>query len=148
MSAMRFTKTHEREEGRLLRRGFAHSCTGLALCWLPPVGLLFAVSGFLRVMVRLTKRHRKKRKACLAFAFLSLTVCIGVLLGEIWVYSRDPEILERTGQQVWTFIVGEENAGALSPKEQGTEFEDMDEAGFGLTETVGTENDLWLEEDF
>jgi len=148
MSAMRFTKSHEREEGRLLRRGFAHSCTGLALCWLPVVGLLFAASGFLRVMVRLTRRHRKTRKAYLVFSFLSLAVCTGVLLGEIWVYSRDPEILSRTGQQIWTFMVGEENAGALSGDVQGTEYDDMDEAGFGLTETTGTEDENWADEDF
>lgn len=150
MAPMRFTKSHEREEGRLLKRGFAHSCTGLALCWLPLIGLLFAASGFIRVMVRLTRRHRKKRKACLVFSFLCLAVCTGVLLGEIWVYSRDPQILERTGDQIWTFIVGEENAGALSTGDQdGTEYENMDEAGFGLTDTTWTEDDTaWMEEDF
>lgn len=149
MTQMRFTKGHEREEGRLLSRGFAHSCAALALCWLPVVGLLMAVSGFFRVVVRLTKRHRRRRRACLVFSFLVLVLCTGVLLGEVWLYSRDPQILSRAGQQVWTFIVGEENAALLSEDApQGTEYENMDEAGFGLTDTMGTENDsLYLDED-
>lgn len=149
MTTMRFTKAHEREEGRRLRKGFLHSCAGLALCWLPFVGLALAVSGFWRVLVRLTKRHRKKRAAGLVFSFLCLALCTGALLGEIWVYSRDPDILSRTGRQIWTFMVGEENAGVLSAQQNsGTLYEDMDSAGLGLTDTMGTENDsLRPEED-
>ena len=149
MSAMRFTKSHEREEGRLLRRGFAHSCTGLALCWLPVVGLLFAASGFLRVMVRLTRRHRKTRKAYLVFSFLSLAVCTGVLLGEIWIYSRDPEILNRTAQQAWTFIVGEENADALDQSEpDGVVYDDMNGAGLGVSDDFWLDEGVWSDEDW
>ncbi|MBQ4086341.1 MAG: hypothetical protein IJC54_07200, partial [Clostridia bacterium] len=69
--------------------------------------------------------------------------------GEVWVYSRDPDILSRTGRQIWTFMVGEENAGALSAQQNsGTLYEDMDSAGLGVTDTMGTENDsLRPEED-
>lgn len=149
MAPMRFTKSHEREEGRLLRRGFVHSWAGLLLCWLPVVGLLFSVSGFWRVMVRLTKRHRKRRKAYLAFSFIALFVCTGVLLGEIWFYSRDPEILDRTAQQAWEFIVGEENASVPADESaHGVEYGDMDNAGFGLTDENWLDEGDWTEEDW
>ncbi len=145
--AMRFTKSHEREEGRRLKKGFGHSVAGLLTCWLPVVGLLLSVSGFLRVMVRVTKRHRARRRGYLAFSFIVLAICTGVLLGEIWVYSRDPDILQRTAQQAWTFIVGEENAGKLS-ETNGTEYDNMETAGFGVIDTVGTQDDIWAEGDW
>lgn len=152
MTPMKFTKSHEREEGRLLKRGFVHSCIGLTTCWLPLVGLLFSASGFIRIMVRLTRRHRRRRKKCLVFSFLVLALCTAMLLGEIWVYSRDPDILSRTANQVWTFIVGEENAGALSTP-SGTEYDNMDSAGLGVMDSDALDDEFnwdeeWTEEDW
>ena len=143
MTQMHFTKAQEREEARLLKKGFMHSCISLLLCWLPVVGLLLSISGFWRVFVRLTQKHRVKRAACLVFAFLCLVACTGVLLGEVWVYSRDPEIISRTGGQIWTFMVGEENAGVIS--DGGTVYPDMNSAGMGL---YGEEYDAWAEDEF
>ena len=74
--AMKFSKQHERDEARLLRKGHVHSWIGLALCWLPVVGLLFAAGGFFRCKVRLTRKHRRRRAACLAFASVALAVAI------------------------------------------------------------------------
>lgn len=152
MAPMRFTKSHEREEGRLLRRGYAHSWAGLLLCWLPVVGLLLSASGFIRVMVRLTRRHRKRRRAYLVFSFIALAVCTGMLLGEIWVYSRDPEILDRTAQQVWTFIVGEENASTAAQNgADGISYGDMDSAGLGVADDIWPADgdwDDWSEDDW
>ena len=149
MAPIRFSKSHEREEGRLLRKGLAHSWAGLLLCWLPVIGLAFSASGFWRVMVRLTRRHRKRRKAYLAFSFIVLFICTGVLLGEIWIYSRDPEIIDRTAQQAWAFIVGEENVSAPADEgAQGVEYGDMNSAGFGLTDGMWPDKGNWTAEDW
>lgn len=148
MTPYKFTKSHEREEGRRLRRGFVHSCIALALCWLPFIGLLLSADGFIRVMVRLTRRHKKRRTRALVFSFIVMCLCTGVLLGEVWVYSRDPDILSRTAGRVWTFIVGEENADVLSSS-SGTDYPDMDTSGLGVVDTdglsTGGQEDDWAE---
>lgn len=138
MAPIKFSKSHEREEARLLRKGFVRSWIGLLLCWLPVAGLLFAIGGFVRTIVRLTRKYRVRRRIYLAFSFLVLTVCISALMGEIWIYSRDPGVLDRLGSQAWTFMTGQ-NADPISTPApgSGTNYTDMDTAGLGVTSPTG-----------
>jgi len=140
--AMKFSKQHEREEARLLRKGHVRSWIGLLLSWVPLVGLLFAAGGFLRCKVRLTRRYRRKRSGYLLFASIALVIAIGANMAELWVYSRDPQIVERVGQRVWRFVVGE---NAVTPGSDvvsgGTDYPDMDSAGLGYVGGLQEESD-------
>ena len=135
---MKYSKQHEREEARLLRKGHVRSWIGLLLSWLPLVGLLFAAGGFFRCKVRLTRKHRRRRAAYLAFAALVMAVAVGLNMAELYVYSRDPGILDRIGQKAWRFVVGK-NADVTDGT--GTEYPDMDTAGLGVVDGLQEESD-------
>lgn len=147
MAPMKFSKSHEREEARLMRKGFLHSLAGLLLCWLPGVGLLLAISGFVRVMVRITRKFRARRRAYLAFSVIALLLCTGALLGEVWVYSRDPAILNRIGKSAWAFVTGQQSAPDDATVPAGTAYTDMDTAGLGATDGLTQESDGLTTED-
>lgn len=150
-----YGKQHEREENRRLSKSLSRSIAAICTCWLPVVGLALSISAFWRAQIRITRRHRARRRRLLLLSFSCLLLCTAVLLGEIRLYSRDPQILARTAHQVWVLIVGEEQAGALS-KPTGTEYDDMDTAGLGVPDTLTTPQDStedpftedWLEGDF
>lgn len=131
---MKYTKSHEKEERRLLKKGMARVWAALILCAVPVIGLFLAADGYLRVHVRLTKKHARRRRADLVLAFIVLLLCTGTLLGETWVYSRDPQVLNRLWQKVWTFTVGEENA---QPAVTGAPESADDPAAYGMTDDGG-----------
>ncbi|MBO4367222.1 MAG: hypothetical protein J5859_00800 [Clostridia bacterium] len=110
MTAVRYSRSHEKEEKLLLGKGIRRTWAAFLLCWVPVIGLLLSVSGYLRVMVRLTRKYRRKRAGALTASFLVMLLCTSVLLGEAWAYSRDPDIVNRGIRMVWTAVVGEENA--------------------------------------
>lgn len=149
---------HEKEEKRRLSKGMKRVWAALALCWLPVVGLLLSVGGYLRVMVRVTRKYKRRRSACLVCAFLVMALCTGVLLAEVKLYSRDPEILSRITRTVWTKIVGEENAARFYPEDGESADDDTaltdweDEWQFGFEDDFTEGDDLngtdWSEGDW
>ncbi len=144
---MRYSKQHEREEARLLRKGAARSWIGLLLSWLPVVGLLFAVGGFLRCKVRLTHRYRRKRAWCMVLASVALVAAIGLNMAELWVYSRDTQVLDRIGQKAWTLVVGK-SADITASGAGGTDYPDMETAGLGYADGMLQEESDGLDGDF
>lgn len=103
-----YSSAHERDENRLMNKAFGHSIAGLLLCWLPLVGLFFAISGFMRMMVRITEKHRAKRTLLLLFSIVVMMGSIGVLGYEIYEYSRNPSIVLKLTNDAWTALTGEQ----------------------------------------
>ena len=85
-----------------------HSLFAVLFCWLPLAGLLLAVSGFLRVVVRVTEAHRRKKALCMALTLLILAGCLGVLGAEVYWYTRDPGILDQGVNAVWHALTGQD----------------------------------------
>ena len=104
----KYSRSHERAEGAKISRGLWESLFGLIFSWLPLVGLVLSVTGFCRQAVRLTEAHRVRRFFSMTFASVVLVVAIGGLVGEAYFYSRDPDILGKTGLWVWQKVTGQE----------------------------------------
>lgn len=102
-----YSKSHERDENRMMNKALAHSIIGLVLCWLPVIGLLFAVSGFLRMMARITQAHRVKRMLLTVLSTVVLLASIGVLGWEVYTYANDPDVLDDGMHKVWEAMTGE-----------------------------------------
>ncbi len=81
----------EREEQRALNNGMSRSIWGLLLCWLPLVGLLLSIIGFLKVAVRVTQQHRVRYVAFFTLSFIILAINIGTITGGIWVLTQRSE---------------------------------------------------------
>lgn len=90
-----------------MSRGLWESLFGLLFSWLPGVGLILSVAGFCRQAVRLTEKHRARRFFSMAFASVVLVAAIGVLVGEAYLYSRDPGFVSKAGLKVWQGITGQ-----------------------------------------
>lgn len=104
-----YSKTHEKEERAKMGRGLWHSIFGALFCWLPGVGLLLAISGFARQMVRMTQAYKKRLLVYTVISLVSLVLCIGVLMGEVYAYAKDPDVLSKVSLQVWQAVTGQEN---------------------------------------
>ena len=104
-----YTKSHERDENRKMNQGFENSLFALFLCWLPLVGLLLAMMGFFRQIVRLTDAHRVKHVFFSMFCTLVLIICIGALTFEGYYYINHPDILNTGGHQLWEKMTGEKH---------------------------------------
>jgi hypothetical protein len=104
----KYSRSHERTESAKISRGLWESLFGLMLSWLPGVGLILSVAGFCRQAVRLTEAHRAKRFFALAFASVVLIVSIGALMGEAYLYSRNPNIVQESGLWLWKKVTGQE----------------------------------------
>ncbi len=112
-----------------MSRGLWESLFGLVFSWLPGVGLLFSVAGFCRQAVRLTEAHKARRVFTMAFASVVLVVSVGGLVGEAYLYSRDPDIIGKTGLQIWQKVTGQEtlpgaDTGEAAPSEDGSVADD------------------------
>ena len=125
-----FSKSHERDENRCMNKGLVHSLAGALLCWLPLVGLFLAISGFLRVIVRVTQAHRVKKALLTVFTLLVLAGCIGALGAEVYFYVRDPGILDDTVNAVWHALTGQEQPPWVTAQDEGLDAEDP-YAGYG-----------------
>lgn len=121
----RYSKGHERDENRRMNKAIRHSLFGLLLCWLPFIGLLFSISGFLRVVVRVTRAHRVKKVFCTFLSLIVLVVCLAAFGAELYFYSRDPSILNTYVHKAWYALTGEEQMPWL-------EGGDSSNAGYGL----------------
>lgn len=126
----RYSKGHERDENRRINKAIRHSLSGLLLCWLPFIGLLFAISGFLRVVVRVTRRHRVKKGVTTFLSLIVLALCLAALGAELYFYSRDPSLLNTYIHKAWYALTGEEQMpwledGSSSYPDYGLEPEDQ-----------------------
>lgn len=91
-----------------MSRGVWESLFGLLFSWLPGVGLILSVAGFCRQAVRLTEKHKIRRFFSMAFASVVLVVAIGALVGEAYLYSRDPGFAGKAGLWVWQKVTGQQ----------------------------------------
>lgn len=90
-----------------MSRGLWESLFGLLFSWLPGVGLILSVAGFCRQAVRLTEKHKARRFISMAFASVVLVAAIGVLVGEAYLYSRDPGFVSKAGLKIWQSVTGQ-----------------------------------------
>ena len=104
----KYSRSHERAECAKISRGLWESLFGLLFCWLPGVGLILSVAGFCRQAVRLTEKYRTRRFIAMAFASVVLVGSIGVLVGEAYQYSRDPDFVSKAGLWVWRSVTGQD----------------------------------------
>ena len=104
----KYSKSHERAECAKMSRGLWESLFGLIFSWLPGVGLILSVVGFCRQAVRLTEAHKVRRLFSMAFASVVLVAAIGGLVGEAYLYSRNPDILNTTSLWVWQKVTGQQ----------------------------------------
>jgi hypothetical protein len=72
------------------------------------LGLILSVAGFCRQAVRLTEKHKVRRFFSMAFASVVLVAAIGALVGEAYLYSRDPGFAGKAGLWVWQKVTGQE----------------------------------------
>ena len=100
------SKGQEREERAKLKQGLLLAVFGLIFCWVPFLGLLLAVIGFLKVFVRITKRYKRRRTAYIALALSMLVICTGALMGEIYMYADNPNIIGDTGMWIFSKLTG------------------------------------------
>ena len=104
----KYSKSHERDENRLLNKGFFHSILALILCWVPLLGLFFAISSFFRMSARMTLRHRVKRVLMTIFSVLMLILCVAVLFFEVYTYATAPEKFDDGIRYVWKMVTGQD----------------------------------------
>ena len=144
MAAIEYSKSHERDEKRMMHKGVVHSWLGLLFSVIPFLGLFFSASGFLRIKVRLTQKYRRIRRLHLAFSFLVLLLAFTVFFGELYFYARDPEIVPRTWSTVWTYVTGEEPKAAAPESNPADPIEDGNvEDWEGWTEDPQAEDFDW-----
>jgi hypothetical protein len=120
----KYSRSHERAECAKISRGLWESLFGLIFSWLPLVGLVLSVSGFCRQAVRMTEAHKTRRFFSMAFASVVLVVAIGGLVSEAYLYSRDPDIMSKTGLWIWQKVTGQEalpgtGDGEIMPTDEG-----------------------------
>ena len=111
-----------------MSRGLWESLFGLLFSWLPGVGLILSVAGFCRQAVRLTEKHRARRFFSMAFASVVLVAAIGALVGEAYLYSRDPGFVSKAGLKIWQSVTGQ----AALPGSEAGGFVMVDENGIPL----------------
>ena len=103
----RFSRAQEKEEKRKIGKGLTTSVVALFLCWLPVIGVVLAAVGFIGIMGCITERYKKKFAFSLIAPILILAICVGVLTLEVFAYSRDPDILQNTGEWLLGALTGE-----------------------------------------
>lgn len=97
MSMTKLSKGQEREERTKMGQGMICSVVGLLLCLVPFVNLILSAIGFVRICGRVTERHRVRRLVYLILSGVILVVSVGVLMGEIYIFSRRPTIMSDLG---------------------------------------------------
>jgi hypothetical protein len=98
-----------------MARGMWESLFGLIFCWLPGVGLILSVVGFCRQMVRLTEIHKARKALYTLLSGAVLVVCIGALVGEAYLYSRDQDVAGKAGLWLWQKVTGQETLPGMDP---------------------------------
>lgn len=133
MPMAKYSKSHEREEREKMGRGFWHSLFGLLFCWVPGLGLLLSVSGFVRQIVRITEKYRVRLALYLLFAIISLVLCVGVFVAEVYQYSRDPDMPQKVMADVWQTLTGQsELPWEAGGSGEGTDYTGYEQPGLGV----------------
>lgn len=125
------SRSQDREERTKMGQGMIFAVAGLVLCWLPVVGLLLSIIGFIKLAVRITQRHKKRLVVYTIVGLLSLVVSTGALLGEVWVYSRNPNVLEEVKLWTWTKLTGQTTLPGQQALTGGTDYTGLDYPGLG-----------------
>lgn len=151
MSMTKLSKGQEREERTKMGQGMICSVVGLLLCLVPFVNLILSAIGFIRICGRLTERHRVRRLVYLILSGVILVVSVGVLMGEIYIFSRRPTIMSDLGtlslevlsgektfdqgkEEFVSWITAPEGTGTEDPNyqfESGMDYTGMDNPGLG-----------------
>ncbi|MGI6172958.1 MAG: hypothetical protein ACOYI8_03560 [Christensenellales bacterium] len=134
-----YSAAHEKEERRFMRSGFVRSLLGILLCWLPLVGQMLSISGYLRQAVRLTRKHRVRLAFATIFAVLSVVVSIGALCTELYVYAKRPDIVEQVKTEAQKLLF----AGAPEGGEYGEEGEEYLEED----DEYSTDDENWVQDE-
>lgn len=127
----KYSKSHEREEREKMGRGFWHSLFGLLFCWVPGLGLLLSISGFVRQIVRITEKHRVRLALYLVAAIISLVLCVTVLVAEVFQYSRNPDLPHDVLEDVWQTLTGQSEL-PWEAASGGTDYSGYDQPGLGV----------------
>jgi hypothetical protein len=104
----KYSRSHERAEYAKISRGLWESAFGFLFSWLPGIGLILSMAGFCRQAVRLTEAYKVRRFFAMLFASVVLVAAIGALTGEVYLYSRNPDIASQTGLWVWQKVTGQQ----------------------------------------
>ncbi len=128
------TRAQEREERKKMGRGLTISVVALILCWVPILGILLAAAGFISVLRCVTQKYRKRFVVYTIVVSLTLLICAGVLVGEVYAYSRNPNILQTTGTWLLEKITGQsmDDTNYLG----GDDYSDMDNPGLGMNDDL------------
>lgn len=113
-----------------MNRGVVTSVSALLLCWVPVLGVLLAAIGFIGVMRCITERYKTRFVLSLIAVTLILVLCVGVLTAEVYAYSRDPDIVQNTGEWLLEALTGE-SIGGDEFGDTGDDFYYGDEFGAG-----------------
>lgn len=109
MSMTKFSKGQEREERTKMGQGMICSVFGLIFCLVPFVNLILSAIGFIRICGRITERHRVRRIVYLVLSGIILVVTSGMLMGEVYVFSRRPTIMSDLGTLSLEVLSGEKS---------------------------------------
>lgn len=108
----KLSRAQERDERRKMGKGMSASVAALILCWAPVLGVLLAAIGHISVMRCITVKYRKRFVAYSVLTVLILIVCTGVLVVEVYAYSRNPNIVADTGSWLLETITGQSVDGS------------------------------------
>lgn len=129
----KLSRAQERDERRKMGKGMTTSVTALILCWVPLLGVLLAAIGHISVMRCITVKFRKRFLVYSVLTVLILILCAGVLVVEVYAYSRNPNIVADTGTWLLESITGQSvDGGYLEDDYTG-------DSGFGM----GMDDDLF-----
>lgn len=128
------SRAQEREERRKMGRGMSTSIAALILCWVPVLGFLLSAVGFISVVRCITRRHRVRHIIYTVISAIMVILCAGVLMVEIYTYSRNPNILNDAGTWLLAKITGQsaDDSNYLG----GEDYTDEDYPGMGLQDEL------------
>ena len=135
------SRSQEREERTKMGRGMLTSVFALFFCWVPILGIVLGSIGFIRIVTRVTRQFRTRFVVYLTASILILALCIGVLLGEIWIYSGNPNILSDTGMWLFQKVTGQTSLpipteAPIDNYMGGMDYSGMENPGMGLDDSL------------
>jgi len=103
----KLSRAQERDERRKMGKGMSTSVAALVLCWAPVLGVLLAAIGHISVMRCITAKYKKRFFVYSVLTVLILILCTGVLVVEVYAYSRNPDIVSDAGSWLLETITGQ-----------------------------------------
>ncbi len=89
-----------------MKSSLIRSILGVLFCWVPLIGLIFGLTGFIGACRRVTARHKAALVLLTVFTVIVLALDVGVLTWETYAYTRSPKIVSMTGDTVWKLLTG------------------------------------------